>query len=188
METREFVINIPTEDILDKVLKVSITSKHPCPKGVDEIEMSGLTSFPSDKVRPPSIEECVAHYECILDWNKDNLIVGKVVAVSVDRTMYEKTDSRKMLIVSGGRTPDSYGTVCNTKKWPKIKKNEKKLMDIQICPKCTSSEIHRVSTMTGDITSHIGYLPPKYECFSCGWIGRLVIKTPYKIEKIHNIE
>jgi hypothetical protein len=41
--------------------------------------------------------------------------------------MYEKTDSRKMLIVSGGRTPDSYGVVCNTKKWPKIKKNEKSL-------------------------------------------------------------
>ncbi|MHA2358031.1 MAG: hypothetical protein ACXABK_04615 [Candidatus Heimdallarchaeaceae archaeon] len=65
----------------------------------------------------------------------------------------------------------------------KNSKKGKKHIDIQVCPKCTSSEIRRVSTITGDIASHIGYLPPKYECLSCGWLGRLVIKTQYKREE-----
>jgi flavin reductase (DIM6/NTAB) family NADH-FMN oxidoreductase RutF len=183
METGEFVINIPTEDILDRILKVAIITNQPSPAGVSEIEKARLTPIPSEKVEPPRIEECIAHYECVLDWHKDNLFVGKVVAVSVDRTLYEMTDSRKMVIVGGGRTPDSYGVVCNTKKWPNIKKIEKKHVDFQVCPKCTSSEIRRVSTMTGDIASHIGYLPPKYECLRCGWLGRLVIRTQYKEKK-----
>ncbi len=108
METREFVINVPTEDIIDKVLKVAILTEKPCPDGLNELEKAGLTPIPSEKVRPPRVKECVAHYECLLDWQKEDIIVGKVAAVSVDKSLLDEKDRRKMAVIGGGRTPDSY--------------------------------------------------------------------------------
>ena len=119
METREFVINVPTEDIASKVLKAAIVTANPCPAGVNEIESAGLTPIPSEKVRPPRIKECVAHYECLLDWHRQDLIFGKVVAVSVDKSLIDRTEKRKLMVIGVGRT-DSYGVVSETKKWPKV--------------------------------------------------------------------
>ncbi len=119
METREFVINIPTEDIITKVLKAARITEKPCSAGLNEIERAGLTPIPSEKVRPPRVKECVAHYECLLDWYKGNLIVGKVVAASVDKSLMDKTDNKKFIVIGAGKT-DSYGVVSETKKWPKI--------------------------------------------------------------------
>jgi len=70
-------------------------------------------------VRPPRVKECVAHYECLLDWYKEDLIVGKVAAVSVDKSLMDGTDDRKFIVIGVGKA-DSYGVVCETKKWPKI--------------------------------------------------------------------
>jgi len=120
METREFVINVPTDNIASEVLKAAIITEKPCPSGFNEIERAGLTPIPSEKVRPPRVKECVAHYECVLDWYKDGIIVGKVVAVSVDKSLMIRTDDRKVLVVGGGRAPNFYGVVSETKKWPKI--------------------------------------------------------------------
>lgn len=119
METKEFVINVPTEDIIDKVLNAAVLTTEPCPPGVNEVERAGLNPIPSEKVRPPRIRECVAHYECVLDWHKEGLIVGRVVAVSVDKSLLGKPDGGRMIVVGGGRTPDAYGIVCETKMWPK---------------------------------------------------------------------
>jgi len=119
METGEFVINVPTEDIIDKVLKAAVITEKPCPGGVNEIERVGLTPIPSEKVRPSRVKECLAHYECLLDWYKGSLIVGKVVAVSADKSLLDKTDSRKMVVIGGG-IPNSYGIVSKIKKWPKF--------------------------------------------------------------------
>jgi len=120
METGEFVVNVPTEDILREVLKAATITEDPCPAGVNEIGSAGLTSIPSERVRPPRVKECVAHYECLLDWHKEALIVGKVVAVSVDESLVNRTDSRKMVVVGGGRTVNHYGVICETKEWPQI--------------------------------------------------------------------
>ena len=119
METEEFVINIPTEDMAGKVLKAATITGNPCPSGLNEIERAGLTPIPSEKVRPPRIEECVAHYECLLDWHKRDLIFGKAVAVSVDKSLMDRTDKRKFMVIGVGRT-DCYGVVSETKKWPKV--------------------------------------------------------------------
>jgi len=43
METWEFVINVPTEDIIHKVLKTAIITEKPCPAELNEIERAGLT-------------------------------------------------------------------------------------------------------------------------------------------------
>ncbi len=119
METGEFVINVPTEDIISEVLKAAVITENPCPIGLNEIERAGLTPIPSEKVRAPRVKECVAHYECVLDWYKEGLIVGKVVALSADRSLMEGIPIRRMAVIGSG-TSDSYGIVCETKKWPKV--------------------------------------------------------------------
>lgn len=120
METGEFAVNIPTEDIIAKVLKIAVLTEKIWPAGLNEIKQAGLTPIPSEKVKPPRIKECVAHYECLLDWHKDNLIVGKVVAVSVEHNLMVGKATKNMVIIGGGRPIDSYGVVAGTKKWPKI--------------------------------------------------------------------
>ncbi len=54
---------------------------------------------------------------------------------------------------------------------------EQKHVDIQICPKCGSHRIHRVGSMIGDMSGHMGFLPPKFECLDCGWRERMVIQA-----------
>ena len=54
---------------------------------------------------------------------------------------------------------------------------EQKYLDVQICPHCKSPRVRRVGTMKGDMSGHIGVLPPKFECLDCGWRERLVIKA-----------
>lgn len=83
VERGEFVVNIPTEEILEKLW---ITSGK-FPYGVNEIEKAGLTQISSNEVAPPKIEECVAHLECRIQWIKEagdhNIIVGKVINAEV---------------------------------------------------------------------------------------------------------
>lgn len=80
-ETSEFVINIPGEDILEKLW---ITGQK-FPYGVNEIEKAGLTQIESVEVNPPGIEECLAAIECRVHWIKNagdhDIIVGKVINV-----------------------------------------------------------------------------------------------------------
>ncbi len=84
-EIEEFVVNIPNEDILEKLW---ITGKK-FPYGVNEIEKADLNQIPSKKVSPPKIEECVAHLECKVLWTQEagdhNLIVGKVVHADIKK-------------------------------------------------------------------------------------------------------
>ena len=119
MENGEFVVNVPTEDIVTQVLKAAITTEKLCPVGVNEIENAGLTPIPSEKVKPPRIKECIAHYECLLDWFKDNIIVGKVVAASVDNTLMDGTDERKPIVINA-QGLHGYATVGKAKRWPRI--------------------------------------------------------------------
>jgi RNase P subunit RPR2 len=54
---------------------------------------------------------------------------------------------------------------------------EEKYVNVQICPRCKSPKVRRVSTMSGDISGHMGLLPVKFECLDCGWRERLVVKA-----------
>ena len=54
---------------------------------------------------------------------------------------------------------------------------EEKYVDVQICPLCKSPRVHRVGTMSGDMSGHMGLLPLKFECVDCGWRERLVVKA-----------
>jgi flavin reductase (DIM6/NTAB) family NADH-FMN oxidoreductase RutF len=82
-KTREMVVNIPSEDILQKLW---ITGEK-FPKGVNELEKAGLTQMPSVKVSPPWIKESIAYMECKIDRTLEcgdhNLVIGEVLKVGV---------------------------------------------------------------------------------------------------------
>ena len=65
---------------------------------------------------------------------------------------------------------------------------EGKRVDIQICPQCKSPKVRRVGTMSGDLWSHMGLLPPKFECQECGWRARLVLKATNKRLSVRDVE
>jgi len=82
-ENGEMVVNIPSEDILQKLW---ITGEK-FPQGVNEVEKAGLTQMPSVKVSPPWIKECIAHMECRIERTMEcgdhHLVVGEVLKLGV---------------------------------------------------------------------------------------------------------
>jgi flavin reductase (DIM6/NTAB) family NADH-FMN oxidoreductase RutF len=89
LETGEFVVNVPAIDFVKEVMR---TVEH-YPRGVDEIEASGLTALASARVKAPRIGECKAHLECTYLWSQtvplweaveNAVIAGQVVAASAD--------------------------------------------------------------------------------------------------------
>ena len=65
---------------------------------------------------------------------------------------------------------------------------EGKLVEVQVCPKCKSPRVRRVKTMNGDLWSHLGWVPPKFECEDCGWQARLVLKATNKRLSVKDVE
>ena len=58
--TGEFVLNYPTADQLKEINETARFH----PEGINELEHTGLTTMPSQFVRPPKIVECYQHVEC----------------------------------------------------------------------------------------------------------------------------
>lgn len=83
LETREFVVNIVVEEIMEGVL-IGGTDH---PPHVSEIELAGLTSAPSIKVRTPRILESPVNLECrltqVVEVAGAAIIIGEVVWVHV---------------------------------------------------------------------------------------------------------
>ena len=64
---------------------------------------------------------------------------------------------------------------------------EKKYVDIQICPKCKSPLVQRAGSMIGDMSAHMGFTPPKYECRECGWREKTVLKATNKPTTVRDV-
>jgi len=80
----EFVINIPTANILKEVDYCGTYSG----RHVDKFQRAGLTPLLASRVRPPLIEECPVNLECIvresLRLGTHELFIGEVLVVSAD--------------------------------------------------------------------------------------------------------
>lgn len=116
IETGEFVVNLPSEEILEQIMVTAVNFPH----NVNEIEKAGLTAIPSEKVRAPRIKECKFHMECKLKWRRDNLIVGKVVAASADKDLIECSSEERQrklgqMVLVGARM---YGIIGNVRELP----------------------------------------------------------------------
>jgi flavin reductase (DIM6/NTAB) family NADH-FMN oxidoreductase RutF len=91
-KSKQCVINLPTEDIAAKVVKVGNSSG----RDIDKFAEFGLTAKPATHVRAPLIDECYANFECrLVDSSlirKYSLFVFEVVKAHVATSpKYPKT-------------------------------------------------------------------------------------------------
>ena len=88
-ESREFVINIPTHNLLREVQGCGKVSG----RKVDKFEKFGLTSVPAFKVKTPLIKECIAHLECTLydsiKVGDHTFFIGEILSASVEEDLYD---------------------------------------------------------------------------------------------------
>ena len=87
LETREFVVNIPGEDLAQRVWSFVDSPS-------TESSASEWSLEPALRVAPPLVKECGAHLECVLDtshrFNGDEVaLFGRIVAVSADDALLE---------------------------------------------------------------------------------------------------
>ena len=89
--TKEFVVNVPSKDLLEKIwICGDKYAGNPIPAGVNELKIANLTEIPSEKVKPPRVEECYGHLECEVVWIKD---VGDHIMVLADIVCASFTES-----------------------------------------------------------------------------------------------
>ncbi len=81
----EFVVNIPTKDIVEETDFCGTISG----KNVDKFSQTGLTPIPADKVKPPLIKECPVNIESVvkkkIPLGIHHLFIGEIVQVHVDQ-------------------------------------------------------------------------------------------------------
>jgi flavin reductase (DIM6/NTAB) family NADH-FMN oxidoreductase RutF len=110
--TREFVVNVVTEAIAEKMNATSAQ----VPPEVDEFELAGLTPLPSDLVKPPRVAESPVQMECRLRQIIEvsdrpaggSIVLGEVVRFHVREDLVEnyRIDPDKLAAVGrmGGPT------------------------------------------------------------------------------------
>jgi flavin reductase (DIM6/NTAB) family NADH-FMN oxidoreductase RutF len=86
VDTREFVIGIPTKEILDKFVKSA-------DKVDDEFTYTGLTPYASTHIAPLKIKECSINIECELHWVQESgnhfVICGNVISADCDSELVQ---------------------------------------------------------------------------------------------------
>ncbi|NVM28912.1 MAG: flavin reductase family protein [Candidatus Helarchaeota archaeon] len=93
-EAGAFGVNLPTMEIVDKVLYCGRNSG----RMVNKFEKTGLTPIAAKKIDAKLIKECVANFECeVIDaqeYGDHTLFVGKVVAAMCEEGKYLSTEKR----------------------------------------------------------------------------------------------
>ncbi|GAB3063819.1 flavin reductase family protein [Virgibacillus ainsalahensis] len=94
-ERKEFVVHIVDEENVMKVNKTAAT----LPSGESEIEIAQLSLLDSEVISTPGIKEAKVRFECVLEQIIEldgtegtvgtDLIVGKIVCIHMDKTVYE---------------------------------------------------------------------------------------------------
>ena len=84
----EFVVNIPTADILDKVI---YCGKH-SGRQVDKFKEAGFTPAKAAVVKPPLIKECIGHIECRVASSRaagdHTVFIGEILEASCDKGLF----------------------------------------------------------------------------------------------------
>ena len=105
VESGEFVVNIPTLELLQAVLACGSFSG----RSFDKFKKANLTPIPGKKVKAPAIRECIAHLECEvqdqLTTGDHTIFVGKIVEAYADMGVFTESynlQKAKMLYHVGG--------------------------------------------------------------------------------------
>lgn len=85
METGEFVVNLVPERLAEAMNITAVDA----PQGMNELELAGLHSAPSQKVTPPRIAESPVALECrnlssVVTGPHQTVIIGSVLALHID--------------------------------------------------------------------------------------------------------
>jgi len=114
METRQFVIAFPGENIEKEMLFCGTKSG----RDFDKFKETKLTARPSKKVKPPLIDECIVNFECemthAVEVGTHTIFVGKIV----NAWEHENAKSIRKLYTLGGLGGHNYGA------WPLPAKDE----------------------------------------------------------------
>lgn len=104
-ESQEFIVNIPTLELLQAVLACGAFSG----RSFDKFKKANLTAIPGKTVKAPAIAECIAHIECTVEdqfkTGDHTVFVGKIVEAYADTGIFTETyDLKKarMLYHVGG--------------------------------------------------------------------------------------
>ena len=104
-ESEEFVVNIPTLELLQSVYACGSFSG----RSFDKFKKADLTPIPARRVKAPAIKECIAHLECTLEnqltTGDHTVFVGKVVAAYANSGIFTERYSlitARMLYHAGG--------------------------------------------------------------------------------------
>lgn len=106
-EAEEFVINIPTMDLLSKVTYCGTHSG----SNLDKFEASGLTKEKANRlVKSPLIKECCGHLECcvrdIKDYGDHSIFVGEVIYTTVEDSLFKEVwevEKAQLIFHLGGK-------------------------------------------------------------------------------------
>ena len=103
--TKEFVVNVSPKGLAEKMVQ---TSGEYGPE-VSELKEVGLTTVPSQKVRPPRIAESPVHLECRLEQELPlggkggtSLLLGRIVHMAADDAVLDargNVDPKKLILV-----------------------------------------------------------------------------------------
>jgi len=91
-DSGEFVVNLPTEEILKESEYCGVYSG----KDMDKFSETGLTPEPASQVKPPLIKECPVNMECVvinkIPLGSHHLFLGKIVCVHVDKRILNEEE------------------------------------------------------------------------------------------------
>lgn len=89
-ESREFVVNVPSSNIVRQVDRCGVVSG----RDSDKFELTGLTPMPASKVKAPLIAECPVNLECrvtqVVSLGSHDLFVGQVVATHISEEILDE--------------------------------------------------------------------------------------------------
>ena len=98
VESGEFVVNMPTEDILQETDLCGVVSG----KDVDKFAKTGLTPIPASQVKAPLIKECPVNLECrttqIISLGTHDLIIGEVLATHIDEELLDESGKIRSIL------------------------------------------------------------------------------------------
>jgi hypothetical protein len=67
-----------------------------------------------------------------------------------------------------------------------VKDKSGKIVRVKVCPRCLSPRLRKVGSFSGDMIGSMGYLPWKYGCLDCGWIGRTIVEQEVDLSKLNS--
>ncbi len=85
LETGEFVVNLVPERLVEAM---NLTAAD-APRGVDELQLAGMTTEPSVHISPPRIAESPVAFECrvlssVVTGPCQTVVIGRVLAVHIE--------------------------------------------------------------------------------------------------------